>query len=200
MDPTRFEQIARNSARTQEEIENMKANAIAKGHTELAHIADEILRERFPIRSRKAMGSTPTTATFRGKSEIFPTGKDAYLWLVEQFRSFLPSVFEEYELLHTRARSHGRRFSKNPESLFPAGSKRAGDPSYYSALTGGWYADTNINHKDKFSALMQLGYVAKLEYPDDWSFRVEGGTKELAGQQELVIRGNELLNELLNFK
>lgn len=178
----------------------MKRNAIANGQTELAHIAEEILRERHPVKTKKTGGATPTTAVFRGRSETFPTGKDAYLWLVEQFKSYCPSALEQYEKLHERARSSGRRFARNPKSLFPPGSKRAGDSSYYSSLSGGWYADTNINHQDKFSALLQLGYVAKLEYPEDWAFRVEGGTQELAAQQEMVAMANEMLNELLHSK
>lgn len=196
MDASRFEQIAR-SASTSEELENMKANALAKGQIQFAHIAEEVLRERFPVRSKKGKGPTPTTAGFRGRSERFPTGKEAYLWLVEQFRFYRPNIFEEYETLHERAKSTGRRFARNPESLFPTDSKRAGDPAYYSELSGGWYADTNLNHEAKFAALMQLGYLAKLEYATDWSFGVEGGTKELADQQDSVIKAQELLKELL---
>ncbi len=200
MDTERFEKMARNPSRTREELENMKRNAIANGQTELAHIAEEVLRERFPLKTKRASGATPTTALFRGRYETFPTGKDAYLWLVEQFKSYCPSVFDQYETLHEHARSGGRRFARSPKSLFPPGSKRADDSSYFSSLSGGWYADTNINHQDKFSALLQLGYLAKLEYPADWAFRVEGSTQELADQQEMVIRANEMLNELLDSK
>lgn len=178
----------------------MKRNAIANGQTELAHIAEKVLCERFPMKAKRASGATSTTAVFRGRSETFPTGKDAYLWLVEQFQSYCPVVLQRYEALHERAHSSGRRFAKNPNLLFPLGSKRADDSRYYSALSGGWYADTNINHQDKFSALQQLGYVAKLEYPADWAFRVEGGTQELAAQQEMVVLAEKMLNELLNSK
>ena len=200
MDTERFEKMARNPSRMREELENMKRNAIANGQTELAHIAEKVLRERFPVKTKKASGATPTTAVFRDRSETFPSGKEAYLWLVEQFKSYCPAVLEQYEALHERARSSGRRFARNPESLFPSGSKRAGDSSYYSALSGGWYADTNINHRDKFSALLQLGYIAKLEYPAGWAFRVEGGTQELAAQQEMVVMANQMLDELLHSK
>lgn len=178
----------------------MKSNAIAKGQTELARIADEVLHERFPVKTKRAGGPTPTTGVFRGRSETFPTGKEAYLWLVEQLRFYRPTIFEEYEALHKRAPSAGRRFARNPEALFPPRSKRAGDPSYYTALSGGWYADTNLNHEGKFATLMQLGYVANLEYATDWDFRVEGGTKELADQQKAVIRAKELLDEFLSSK
>jgi hypothetical protein len=200
MDNERFEKIARNPSRTREELENMKRNALANGKTELAHVAEEILRERFPVKTKKASGATATRAVFRDRSETFSTGKEAYLWLVEQFKSYCPAILEQYDALHERARSNGRRFARSPRALFPPGSKRAGNSSYYSALSGGWYADTNINHQDKFSALLQLGYVAKLDYPMDWTFRVQGGTQELAAQQEMVVMANEMLNELLIFK
>ena len=49
---TRFEQLARDKARTRDELEKMKANALAVGHIECAGIAEEVLRERFPVRPR----------------------------------------------------------------------------------------------------------------------------------------------------
>jgi hypothetical protein len=137
MDLTRFEQLARGKSRTRDELETMRANALARGRIECARIADEVLRERFPVRTKKGGGATPTTAT-----------------------------------------------------------KRRGNPSYSAALTGGWFADINRSHQDKFSALLQLSHLSGLEYPTDWNFRVIGGTAELAQQQEMAIRAQELLAEL----
>ncbi len=93
-----------------------------------------------------------------------------------------------------------RRFAPNPEALFPPGSNRAGNPAYYTKVVDSWYADTNLNHNDKFSALLQLGYLAKVEYPAEWTFEVQGGTTELREHQRAVVRAEELLNELLNAK
>lgn len=203
MDPTRFEQLARSPARTRDDLERMKANALSKGETELAHIAEEILRERFPIRTRVPSGRTPTTAIFRGHREQFDSGKDAYLWLVQEFRLYRPTIFDEYEALHARAKSAGRRYARTPESLFPPGSPRAGNPAYQAKLGGGWYADINANHQNKFSALVQLGHLAGLEFLRDWNFRVEGGTQELADQQKqqgMISIAQKMLDELLQLK
>lgn len=198
MDATRFEQLARNPALTRQELENMKENAISRDKNELADIADAVLRERFPIKTKKVSGWTPTKAIFRGRSEKFSTGKDAYLWLVEQFRNYHPSVFEEYEKLYKKARSKGKRFARNPDTLFPPDSKHTDNQSHYSELPGGWFTYTNINHEDKFKTLDKLGSLSKLEYKSDWDFDVEGGTEELVEKQATVALSNELLSELSN--
>ncbi|HOX67497.1 MAG TPA: hypothetical protein PKV56_06490 [Burkholderiaceae bacterium] len=196
MTPERFEQFARQPARTREELETMRANALAKGNVELAHIAAEVLAERFPTQTKQRSGPTQTTAAFLGRSETFGTGKEAYLWLLERFRQHQPLIFEAYELLRHKDRSAGTRVAKDPALLFPRGSSRIGNPANYATLTGGWYADTNLNHQDKFSTLVRFAHLAKLEYPEDWDFRVEGGTMELRKQQDLVIQVRELLREL----
>jgi hypothetical protein len=198
MDISRFEQMARAPGRTREELEAMKMNALAKGHIDLARIAEDVLRERFPARRKKSGAATPTRVRFRGRTETFPTGKDAYLWLIDQFRLHRSTIFDDYTALHQRAASAGRRFARTPDGLFPSGSTRAGNPVYYTKVEAGWYADINLNHNDKFSTLLQLAYLAGLEYPADWTFEVEGGTTELLEHQKAVIKAEELLNELLS--
>ena len=96
MDASKFEQIARNPGRTCQDLENLKANAISKGETELARIADEVLRARFPMPAARTGGPTRTTAAFRGRSETFSTCKEAYLCLLEQLQSSRKTIFEEY--------------------------------------------------------------------------------------------------------
>ena len=196
MTPERFEQHARQPARTREDLETMRANALAKGEVELEHIAAEVLAERFPTHAMQRSGPTPTTASLLGRSETFSTGKEAYLWLLERFRQHQPSICEAYEHLRRKDRSAGTRVARSPALLFPAGSPRAGNQANYAALTGGWYADTNLNHQDKFLTLVRFAHLAKLEYPTDWDFRVEGGTTDLRKQQELVIQMREIHREL----
>jgi len=199
MDIERFTAQVRNPTRTREELETMRANAIAKNATEFARVVDDVLRERFPNKpTKKGGGKTPTTAMFRSRTEHFESGKEAYLWLVDQFCGFHKTVLAEYDQLHTRAgsRSRGKRFSRNHLSLFPEGSSRRGDPTYYAAVGDGWYADVNLNHDDKYAALLQLSYLANLEYERDWEFKVHGATEQLTEHQERVIRGQKLLDEL----
>jgi|GEM_PF-4784282 len=179
----------------------MRANALAKGNRELAAIADEVLLERFPsTTARRTGGSTPTLARFRERSERFQTGKDAYIWLIKEFLAFRSTVLDEYAALHRKAKSTGSRFSKDPNALFPPDSPRAGDSAYFTDLDGGWFADTNLNHRDKFVALMQLAYLCKLDFPNDWTFDVEGATDELKKQQALVLKAKEILRRLLDAK
>lgn len=199
MDIQKFEQILRAPTRTRIELETMKARALQKNEVEMAHLAEEVLRERFPVTNKRGGGATPTVATFRDHHENFDSGKEAYLWLIEQYQKFDKSAIENYISLHGRSGSNskGCRFARNPLDLYPDGSTRKDDPSHFSTLQSGWHVDTNLNHKDKFATLIQLSYVCSLEYPKDWDFVVTGATDELQQNQKAVIRGNKLLEELL---
>ena len=175
----------------------MKFNALAKGRTDLAEVAHRLLDVLFPVHSHKGRGATPSHSTLRGHTEHFPTGKAGYGWLVEQFGLFKPSIFSEYEDFHWKRKSSGCRLARTPQGLFPQGSKRSQDSNNYAAVGGGWYADANLNHRDKFALLLQLGHLASLEYQTDWNFVIEGSTEELADLQRAVVRGKEILKELL---
>ena len=195
MTPERFEQMLRQPSRTRVELEVMHQNAVSKGEIALARLAAEVLAERFPAATTQRRGPTPTTAVLLGRSEDFATGKDAYVWLLEQLIRYRTAVCEEYEVLQQKDSKSAKRVARSPRELFPLGSSRADDSANYSALSNGWFADTNLNHQDKFSVLIRFAYLAGLAYPTEWEFRVEGATTELRQQQEMVIRANELLRE-----
>lgn len=177
----------------------MKKNALDRGQVECAKIANEALIERFSIKAKRGRGPTPTTAMFRSLTESFDTGKDAYIWLIEEFTVHREDALERYVDLHKHAgeRSRGCRFAKNQDDLFPKNSSRTGNPTHYVALSSGWYADTDLNHRDKFATLMQLSHVCGLEYGTEWDFRVSGATEELREHQEAILHARKLLNELL---
>ena len=177
----------------------MKKNALSRGKPEFAAIASEVLLERFPVNAKRRSGPTPTTVKFQSVSKEFASGKAAYLWLVGEFVRFRANSMEGYLALHTRAgpKSRGRRFAKNPTDLFPVGSTRSGNAAHYSKLFNSWYADTNLNHDDKFATLLQLSAVCNLEYRVDWDFRVSGATEQLLDHQATIDRSRKLLDELL---
>jgi hypothetical protein len=199
MDIQRFERLVRDPRKTREDLENMKKNALAKGKPEFAAIANEILLQRFPVKGRRSGGATPTTGTFRGQFEEFDSGKDAYLWLVEQFYRYRSDTLDKYVALHAKAgaRSKGCRFATDENDLFPEDSRRRGDRAFYSKVSNGWFADTNVNHTDKFVTLMQLSYVCGLEYEVDWDFRVAGATEQLLEHQQVIVSARRALDELL---
>jgi hypothetical protein len=178
-----FERLVRDPRKTREELENMRNSALAKGKPAFAAIANEVLLQRFPLRARRSGGATPTTAIFRDQRDEFGSGKEAYLWLVENFCRYQRDTLDRYIALHDQAgaRSAGRRFSAIADDLYPKSSRRRGDTSFYSQLSNGWFADTNLNHADKFATLMQLSYVCGLEYEVNWTFRVTGGYRAALG-------------------
>jgi hypothetical protein len=199
MDIERFKTLASDPRRTITELITMKANAQAKGRDDLVQVVDEVLRDRNKVKAKKSGGKTPTTARFRHNTEAFDSGKDAYLWLIDQFWRFHPSLFDEYEMLHSRAgtQSKGRRVARNPKDLFPTDSTRQGNPSFYAVVGPKWYADVNLNHDDKFATLIQLSHLCELKYEKDWDFKVFGATEQLIEHQRSVARARRLLDELL---
>lgn len=199
MDLARFEAIVRDPRRTRTDIETMWRHALDKNEIECAEIASEVLCSRFPARSRRGGGPTPTAARFLEETREFGSGKEAYLWLVTRFTEYHSGVIDRYVALHQRAggRSKGCRFARNSSDLFPKGSKRRGDSSYYAKLGLVWFADINLSHDDKFATLLQLSYCSDLEYGEHWEFRVEGETDRLREHQKAVLRARELLDELV---
>lgn len=200
MDASEFERRARNPALSQGELETLRANALAKGNREFAAIADAVLKERFQNGRRKSGGATPTTAKFKSVQHDFHSGKDAYLWLLERMLEFRPTLFESQDRWHQRAFRGAKRryFARVPRELFPPDSSLAGDSNAYAALPGGWYANVNLNHEQKFELLLRLGAICQLEYPVDWDFVVTGATSKLAEYRRKAIAARELLEELKN--
>lgn len=156
----------------------MGRNALEKGEKECAAIASEVLKSRFPVTTKRGGGATPTTARFLKEARKFDSGKEAYLWLIAKFAEYRSDVLDRYVALHHGADSYskGCRFARNRLDLFPEGSKRRGNTAHSAKLEGGWFADTNLSHDDKFVTLIQLSYVCDLEYAEHWEFRVTGAT------------------------
>jgi hypothetical protein len=118
MELTRLEQRAK-SLRTRDELVQLVENVRAKGDAEALRLVKEVLAERFPEAVKAKTGATPTSVKFLGLKERFDTGKDAYLWLLEQFRRRDPNVFKRFVLAQRRSRAQGSRFAKSIPELFP---------------------------------------------------------------------------------
>jgi hypothetical protein len=197
MDLTRLEQIAR-SARTREELVQLVENVRAKKDPVALRLVTEVMAERFPVEARTRTGATPTTVKCLGHSERFENGKQAYLWLLEQFRLLDQSVFERFVLAQRRrSRAQGSRFANSVRELFPPGSTRAAVASFSAQLGGGWYTDVNLDHEAKFATLLTVSRLARLSYPQDWDFQPEGSTEELRAHQEAILRAEAIVAELL---
>jgi hypothetical protein len=184
---------------TREDLEQMLRNARERNNIEAAKVINDELHKRFPARARDGGGKTPTEVTCGGRTEHFDSGKDGYLWLVEQFRQIHPSLLTEFiEFTRVHASSkEGRRFAKDPNDLFPQNSTRRGDRRYFDRLTGGWYADINISHDDKFAILMTLAHICQLHYGTDWDFKPIGSSERLRKHQATVVRGRQLLMDFI---
>ena len=198
MDIVKFEAMARDPARTREELDNLVANALAKGNREFAAIATEVLRDRFPHAKRKGGGATPTTARILVRAEQFDSGKDAYVWLIERLRDRHPGLLDVFcDTQWNTSGSSGRRlFSKSIDSLFPLESTLSEKSGTYVKLQLDWFANINLNHAQKFDALLRLAAVANLRYPADIDFKVTGATENLMEKQQSAALSEKLLREL----
>jgi hypothetical protein len=197
MDLQRLERIAR-AAGSRTELLQLVENVKAKKDEVALRMVNEILMERFPVAAKSRTGATPTTVRCGVQSERFENGKQAYLWLLEQFRMKDQTVFERFVLAQRRSsKAKGSRFAKSIPELFPPGSTRVAVASFSSKLGGGWFTDVNLDHEAKFATLLTVSRLAGMDYPKDWDFQPEGSTEELRQHQEAILRAEALVAEFL---
>jgi len=196
MDIAQFEAMARNPARTREQLETLEKNALAKGNREFAAVASEALHDRFPQAKRKSGGATPTTAVILGRTEQFDSGKDAYIWLIERLRNHHNGLLETYCSMRSLGSNGRDHFARSADALFPPGSALAEKSGTHLQLQEGWFANVNLNHGQKFELLLRLAAVARLRYPTDIDFRVTGATENLSDKQRSAALSEQLLREL----
>lgn len=199
--PERFRTLVRDPSRTRQDIEQMMRNAIAKGESELAHIAKEVLDSRFPgwdtVRHR-ASGARPTTTYFRKTKRRFDTSKEGYVWLLERFISVKPKLFEtiNWETVFVAKGRKRNYFGKDLKAMFHGSPHLADDRNNYVRLSNGWYANTNLNNAQKFDILGRFAAIAKLEYEEDWRWDVDDPSDELKAHEERRALAKRLLDEL----
>lgn len=195
-----FARRVKDPERTKDELNTMRKNALAKAKPEFAEIVEEELDRRFPAwdKPKTMSGPTPTTAIFGSTEKKFTNGKDAYLWLIEMFRSVKPDLLESQSKWHEKAFKGAKRFNfaRRPSDLFPDRSDLARSRGNFGLLADGWFANANINHAQKFDILLRLGVICGLSYPNDWDFRVTGASQGLEEKQKFSILVAELTKEL----
>lgn len=198
----KFEQLAKNSIRTQKELINLMNNALNNGHREHANIVKDQLDKRFPNWNspKKVGGPTPTTAIFCGDRMDFKSGKEAYIWLIEKLIAVKPNIFSSQEKWHARVFKGSKRyyFAKEPNGLFPENIDLAESAANVEKLSSGWFANINLSHNEKFKILIGLAAICGFHYPSDIDFIVTGSSKSLIESQEMVRLSNQLFNELEN--
>lgn len=202
MTPERFAALVANPARSRSEIEQMMMNAITARETDLARIAKEELDRRFPgwnkPRRAKASRARPTDSMFRGKTKHFPTAKDAYIWLIERFVSASPAVFQNitFDTVFIAKGKQCNYFARSVQKLFHHSPRLAEDHNNYVKLSNGWYANTNLNNRQKFEILCRFAGVAKLEHEKDWNWTVEDPTEELLSSMQRNELAKRIWHEL----
>ena len=164
IDADRFSKLLKNPARTQQDLETMRRNAIDKGNIDLAAIATDVLNDRFPGWDRpgpKRGGAIPTRAGFRSVSRDFPSEKEAYCWLIEKFIAAHPSPFTKvnWELVFFAKGRQRNYFGRNLKKMFHASPHLAETSSNYQRLSNGWYINLNLSRNEKFEILCKFAAV-----------------------------------------
>ena len=157
----------------------MRDRALEQRRDDLLRIAETALAERFPGRSRAQQhsgGTTPATVRFRVEEEWFPTAKAAYCWPMGKFIMDRPDILtgEKWRREFVATGRSVNYFAQDPKSLFPRAQHRANDPSMYSRIGDGWFADLNLKNHTKFEVPCRCAAAAGYEHKKDRNWAVGG--------------------------
>lgn len=180
----------------------MFENARAKNAPEYVTIAKEALDRRcagWDKVSVRRGGANPTVATFQGKSREFPSTKEAYGWLIEQFIRVVPDIFPElpHETLKLGKGKRRNTFARSPQKLYIESPDLADKPPNYVRLPNGWYADVNLPNAQKFEILARLANRTALKYPEEWDLKVSEPTEALENGRQIRKLVEEIKREFL---
>jgi hypothetical protein len=182
MDIEKFRNLVNDPIRSKADLQQMLKNAIAKNAREFGAIVKVALDSRFPGWDKaKKGGATPTCVSFRGAAKSFPTAKEAYVWLIEQFVKTKPELFTNVNW-ETEFFAKGKQrnyFGRAPERMFRHSPHLAEDRNNYERLVNGWYVNLNLSNAQKVDILFKFAAVAKLRHGDEWYWKVPGQEQPL---------------------
>ena len=180
MDIEKFTQLVNDPTRSKANLQQMMKNALQKGKHEYAAITKEVLDTRFPGWNEvKTGGATPTRVSFRSTEKIFPTAKNAYIWLIERFITVKPELFADVNW-ETEFFAKGKKrnyFGRSPKKMFRSSPHLADDPNNYKKLPNNWYVNLNLSNAQKFEILCKFAAITKLRYKEDWQWEVIGNKR-----------------------
>lgn len=177
MDINKFKVFLYSHEKSQKDLETMLNNARRIGNAEYIDLAKKALDERFPswnMPTTRRGGARPTIVKFRDESREFPSGKDAYRYLIEKFISVYPDVFNniDWQTYYVGMGKKRLYFGQTLEKIFFGSPHLADEKNNYIKLSNGWYANVNLSNDQKFEILCKYAELAKLTFEDDWSWRV----------------------------
>ena len=206
MDVERTRKLLANPASTRQELEQLLKQALAANQRELAFDIKDAIEERFPVAAAVNRGATETMATFGPDARRFATAKEAYIWLVERFIGVKPEVFTDIRRETTGYVALGRRkkegksirnyFARSPQALFRNTPRLAEDHNNSVQLQNGWFANTNLNNREKFEALVRFGWLVGLRCGKDWDWEVLDPSDALRESKQRMAIADELFIEL----
>src|SRR5579862_9494357 len=110
----------------------------------------------------------PTQVSFRGVIASVATQEEAYEWLLDKFLA-VKSEFSERERREINRRSRTRLYlSRSPEELWDR-STHLIEERRYKKMSGGWYANMNLDLETKSGVLRRFAWIAKLNEGEDWT-------------------------------
>lgn len=191
------------SSKSQDELRTILRNVRSKHAHDHEKLVLQELDIRFPGWSRnKTGGRTPNRAVFKGIEAKFDTGKEGFIWLVEQMVRFGKQHFTEHDKRLEIAASKKRKYlAHTPIELFSGSPHLADDENNYAKLPYDWYLNVNLSNKLKFEVLARIAWVMNLKYPDDWDWSVEANTSDFGerrAQQKTIDEIHEFLQRQLN--
>jgi hypothetical protein len=114
-------------------------------------------------------GMKQIRVSFRGYVLDFPTAKEAYVWLIDKFLAANPGLLDH--LQNTKLTGWSRKyFARCRNDLFPASPHLAEDRNLSEPVSGGWFANVNMDNRRKRTVLHRLAVLGGFKYGVDWTW------------------------------
>jgi hypothetical protein len=191
MDLEAFQQMLDAPNRSQQEFLCILSNARRKNALPQVLLVERALRERYPEQGRTASGrggSRRTTAMFHSEPHLFPSQKEAYIWLIERFVAFNPKPFVEldWETVYVVKGPRILYFAKSLKALFRQNPHLAERHNRHHRLTNGWYVQLVLNEDQKVEILVRLAALSHQRMGVDWDWNSCGLAPDRLDAEQLL--------------
>jgi hypothetical protein len=110
-----------------------------------------------------------TQVRFRGSRASFGTQEEAYEWLLDKFMVVKPAL-SETECIEINRTSRTRLYlARSPEELWDR-SMHLIEEKRYKKMSGGWYANMNLDLETKSGVLRRFARIVQLNEGEDWAW------------------------------
>jgi hypothetical protein len=118
--------------------------------------------------------------------------KEAYIWLIDKILAANPTLLSVSgdHIIRGLGRNY---FERSPRALFSASPHLAEDRNLYEPVSGGWFANVNMDNRLKRVVLRRLARAAGFTYGVDWTW--DDGARAIG-----LEPGKPIVGKILDFE